>query len=300
MKMNAIKLGYTDAELLTYGINSGFVLNEFTSLFERYPQVDISLIQQKLLSNMKQKAMLDYLTASFMNPGAALKVIGINKAEIFGFRAALPFRYTEQTPYAILLSAGDRGLMMEESSEYVEQVLFQLSGYHYGTEETLGFSMPPVDVLVFLAVCDAIQQTGPPECWFTGKSVMNAFNTDYDNTDHLVCAALAAVAGDVISRFFTPQKVSGIISKMVENQLLMSRETQSGLLYSLSPNYHRIPILFENAQNKLAMLRYHSDGQTEIILMVSDQRETWAFLLNDGEGRIERVNDLRQKKILTG
>lgn len=298
--MNAIKLGYTDAELLTYGINSGFVLNEFTSLFERYPQVDIRQIQQELLGNHKQKAMLDYLIAGFMNPGTALKVIGINKGDILGFRAALPYHYTEHTPYAILFSAGDRGLMMTDSREYMEQVLLKLSGYRYGNEETVSFSMPPADVLVFLAVCDVLQLSGNPGSWFTKESVINAFKADYDNMVHPVCAALAAVSGDIINRYFSSQKVLGIIEKMVQNHVLISRITKEGTEYRLPSDYHRMPLLFENAQNKLAMLRYHSDGRTEIILMISDQRETWAFLLQDGEGRIEKMNDARYKELLTG
>lgn len=297
--MNAIKLGFTDAELLSYGVASGFEINEFTCLFDRYPPVDISQMQRKLQNNVKHKSMLDYLTGSFMNPGVAMKVIGIDSNGYLGFRAALPMGYSQQMPYAILFSAGDRGLMLVENREYLEQVLCELSGYPAGTEEPLDFIIPQIEVLVFLAACDVLQQSGRPESWFTKTSLMNAYNTDYDNPTHPVCSALAAAAGDVIGSIFTEQKVTGVIRKMVEKKVLLCNEIETEPVYSLSPEYHVIPLLFGHARNKLAMLRYHSDGRTEVILLVSDGKDTWGFLLKDGEGRIARLNEAQQRDILS-
>lgn len=298
--MNAIKMGFTDAELLTYGTASGFEINEFTSLFDRYPAVDISQLKEKLLKNLKHKAMLDYLVGSFMDPGSAMKVIGIDNHELLGFRAALPKNYTQQTPYAILFSAGDRGLMMTESREYLDQVLLELSGHPSKAEKVLDFQISQIEVLVFLAACDVMQQNGSQERRFTETSLFNAYNVEYSNSTHPICSALAAVAGDVISSFFTRQKVTGVLQKMVENRVLLCHEEENEPVYSLSPEYHYIPMLFEHAKNKLAMLRYEADGRMEIILTVSDGSDTWAFELYDGEGRIERLNEARQHAILFG
>ncbi|MGB4657715.1 MAG: zinc ribbon domain-containing protein [Mobilitalea sp.] len=297
--MNAIKLGCTDAELLSYGKKAGFTLNKATCLLDYETELDCTALQQSVSQNPVLKLMIDYLAGSFMNPRTALKVIGITDHDYLGFRAAIPKTSDSESPFAILFSAGDRGLVIEESKEYVNQVLKELSGFNSDIPvEPIGFTMSPIEVLVILAACDAIQQNKQEGTWFTKTSLVNAFDINNVNEHHPACIALAAVAEDAIYHFYNEDKVSEVLARMVESHLFVKRETESGDLYSLSSTYHRLPQLFENSKNKLAMLRYRFDGKTDIILVISNDAESWAFSMCDGNGCIERLDEERQIELL--
>jgi len=297
--MNAIKLGCTDAELLSYGIKAGFVLNKATCLLDDEMELDCSALQQSVSQNPVLKLMIDYLAGSFMNPRTALKVIGITDHDYLGFRAAIPKISDSESPFAILFSAGDRGLVIEESKEYVNQVLKELSGFNSDNSvEPIGFTMSPIEVLVILAACDAMQQKKQEETWFSKTSLVNAYDINNIKENHPACIALAAVAEDAIYHFYNVEKISEVLDRMVESRLFIKRETESGELYCLSSTYHKLPQLFENSKNKLAMLRNRFDGKTDIIFVISNETESWAFSMCDGTGCIERLNEDRQKELL--
>ncbi|MDF2514366.1 MAG: hypothetical protein K0S04_4232 [Herbinix sp.] len=295
--MSAIKLGFSDAELFSYGIQAGYTLNEASCLFDQEMQTDCRGLQELISQNPMHKARVDYLIKCFMNPGIGLKVIGIMGQEFLGFRAALPNTNSKESSYAILFSAGDRGLFMEESRDYMKQVLLELSGFLQQEEkQPISFPMTPIDVLVIIAACDLTQNGRHGGGCFTKSALLSAYNND--NRYHPICSSLTAIAEEVINRFYTEEKVEEVLKRMVENKLIHSNELENGTVYCLSPQYSALPALFESAKMKLSMLRCYPDGNANIIFIISNEQESWAFSLTSNEGIIERLNEKRRMELI--
>jgi hypothetical protein len=297
--LSAIKLGFSDAELLSYGIQAGYTLNEASCLFDQDIQTDSRGLQELISQNPVHKERIDYLIKCFMNPGLGLKVIGIMGQEYLGFRAAIPNINSNESSYVILYSAGDRGLFMEESRDYMKQVLLELSGFLQQEEvEPLSFLMSPIEVLVIIAACDLTQNGRHGGGCFTKSSLLKAYDNNNDNIYHPICAALTAIADEVIGRFYTEEKVAEVLERMVVNKLFHFSEIESRAIYCLSPQYSKLPALFENAKIKLSMLRCYPDGRADIIFIISNEQESWAFSMMNDEGRIERLNEKRRMELL--
>jgi hypothetical protein len=102
----------------------------------------------------------------------------------------------------------------------------------------------------------------------------------------------------VINRFYTEEKVEEVLKRMVENKLIHSNELENGTVYCLSPQYSALPALFESAKMKLSMLRCYPDGNANIIFIISNEQESWAFSLTSNEGIIERLNEKRRMELI--
>lgn len=51
-------------------------------------------------------------------------------------------------------------------------------------------------------------------------------------------------------------------------------------------------------RNRIAICKYDESGKTDIVYAISNETETWAFSIQNDEGKIERPNEIRFKQVL--
>ena len=297
--MSTDKKTFSDIEILSYGIKSGFFLNESTCLLKEYSN---SKDENALLSfteafpNFKYAA--DYTAGSFMNPQKSIKVFSKTGKEFLRFRAALPFSSDINIPFAIIINAGNEGYISAEPQNTVFEMLHELSGYNSHPEQPLKQDISPLELIVILSACHVILQNRYEGGWFTAKSLVNAFDLNGAKSFDGICAPLAAICGDYILKRFSDADLSAVLKAMCDAEILETDELDGKTFYSFSVDYKYIPALFSSASKSLSIFRYLNTGEADIIHIVSSLSQTWTFSIINGQGFIEKPDEQRLRELL--
>ena len=290
--MIADKKTFSDIEILSYGIKSGFFLNESTCLLKEYSD---SKDENALFSFTEAfpnfKSAADYTAGSFMNPQKAIKVFSKAGKEFFRFRAALPFSSDINIPFALIINAGGEGYLSAEPQNTVSEMLYELSGYNVPPEQPLKQEISPLELIVILSACDVILQNRYEGGWFTAKSLMNAFDLNGAESFDGVCAPLATVCGDYILKRFSDEDLSAVLKAMCNAEILENDELDGETFYSFGVDYKYIPSLFSKTSKSLSIFRYFNTGEADIIHIISSLSETWALGIVNGHGIIEKPDE---------
>ena len=293
------KKTFSDIEILSYGIKSGFFLNESTCLLKEYSN---SKDENALFSFTEAfpnfKAAADYTAGSFMNPQKAIKVFSKTGKEFIRFRAALPFSSDMNIPFALIINAGGEGYMSAEPQNTVFEMLYELSGYNAPPEQPLKQEISPLELIVILSACDVILQNRYEGGWFTTKSLMNAFDLNGAEGFDGVCAPLAAICGDYILKRFSDADLSAVLKAMCDAEILGNDELDGETFYSFCVDYKYIPTLFSKTSKSLSVFRYLNTGEADIIHIISNLSETWAFGIVNGHGIIEKSDEQSLRELL--
>lgn len=297
--MSTDKKTFSDIEILSYGIKSGFFLNESTCLLKEYSNSK----DENALSSFTEafpnfKSAADYTAGSFMNPQKSIKVFSKTGKEFLRFRAALPFSSDINIPFAIIINAKNEGYMSAEPQNTVFEMLYELSGYNGPPEQPLKQEISPLEWIVILSACDVILQKRYEGGWFTAKSLVNAFDLNGAKSFDGICAPLAAICGDYILKRFSDADLSAVLKAMCDAEILENDELDGEAFYSFSVDYKYIPALFSSASKSLSIFRYLNTGEADIIHIVSSLSETWVFSIINGHGIIEKPDEQRLRGLL--
>ena len=294
--MNKIKFSFTDNEILFYGRESGFIEDEALCLLN---EGNITKNDDALLRMAKENPILkeiaDYTAQSFMNPKSALRVFsGIGK-EFLRFRAAMPEindLNVSTSAYALVFNAANEGYMGCENYNTLFEMMIELSGFDSSRQvKPFSFELSPVDLFVLLGACDVILKNKYDGGRFTEISILNAFDLTDDVDFNRICSPLADIASDIIIRNIKNNRISESLAEMTKAGILEVTEMEGIKFYSFTNEYRYILNIFVSAQNRLAILRYDENGQADIIYIITNNSETYGFSVQNGAGRIERLDE---------
>lgn len=297
--MGTYQTKFSDAEILSYGINSGFFLNESTCLLKEASDSSENALIRAVKSFPAFKTTADYVAGSFMNPKKTIKVFSKVGKELLSFYAALPFSSDKEVPLALIIKKGNEGYLSAEPQKTVNEMLYELSGYNSDSEQQpLRQEASPMEIIILLSACDVILQDRYDKGFFTAAALMNAFDPDSIKSSSGVCSPIAYLCGDYILKRFSDEDLSAALKAMCDAEVLKSDRLDGVTLYSFANDYKHIPLLFSSTAKSLSIFRYLNTGKADIIHIVSTSSDTWVFSIIDGCGIIEKPDKKRIEEIL--
>jgi len=298
--MSNEKISFTDDELLTYGIQAGFVFNEKNSLLTtgKLRKSD-NLLFARTQMNETYKYITDYTIGTFMNPGYALRAFYMEADGFIGFRVAYPGDYKKNDAYAILVNSYNGSYAITEKEETLEKILFELSGFKKEKQEkAVAFQVAPLELLVILAACDVVLQGRYQSEWFTENSLLNAYDLDGESAYTKVCGSIAQVAEDFIYQMYRQEEVEKIITELVENKILIQSVLDEQTVYAFQEEYSYLPEIFKKVQKQLALFQYQEDQEPELIYLITIDSGTWSLKITRKSGIVEKPDSDRMAQLL--
>jgi len=322
------RLILTDSDIYSYGIKRGFPENPelslvrdgawkaFVASFSEEPQEDPSLaspeegsaeeqteqkeeeatagdkdiISAYLEENPGQKTVLDHIVASAMYPQNVVYLFAEIAGNQFRMRAAQPVQGGPDTAYATLVRAGtQQNLPGVESPEGIRNLVRELAGVN---AETSAASYPclPLAQFVLLAACDLVRENVIEGGRFTPSAIMNAFSFNGEKNFARFCAPLAELAGDRLSSCISIEDMERLVEELTSQGVFIKEKAGDRAAYTFGSGFRSLPELFSGSDNRFAWFCRDTEGKGNLIYIISENDISWAFVVNNQEGRIERIN----------
>ena len=251
-----------------------------------------------LLNDPEFIPLVEHVVASAMYPQNVFRLfadIGDNQLRM---RGAQPIQGGPDTAFAILLSVGDSGnLIGAESAETVREMVSEIALVK-GERETESFPFPPLAQLALLAAVDVVLEDCFEGARFTPSALMNAFDAVKDNDFKRFCTPVTEVVrGSLLSSITIEDMIQ--VSDELATVGVFARETAGDrTLYSFASGFKALPELLSCTGNRMALCRYDMEGKGDLLYVISEGELSFAFIIEDKAGRMERMNKEGLAKVL--
>ena len=262
------------------------------------PELMQNSLSTDLLNDPELVPIVEHVVASAMYPQNVFRLfadIGENQLRM---RGAQPIQGGPDTAFAVLLSVGDSGnLIGAESPETIREMVSEIAAVK-GEKEIESFPFPPLAQLALLAAADVVLEECFDGARFTPSALMNAFDSVKDNDFKRFCTPVTEVVrGSLLSSVTIEDMIQ--VSDELATIGVFSRETAGDrTLYAFATGFKALPEMLSCTGNRMALCRYDMEGKGDMLYVISEGELSFAFIIEDNVGRMERINKEGLTKVL--
>ncbi len=247
-------------------------------------------IEEYLFENPELTKVMDHIVASALFPQNVIHLFSDIGGNQFRMRAAQSIQGGPDTAFAIFIRSGKDGNQFGiESPDTIRALVAELACVN-GEQAGESFSFAPLAQLVLLAAADLVRENAIQGGRFTPSALLNSFDPVRESSFKRFSAPITEIVGDRILTAVTIEDMTQLVEELTTQGVFIKEKAGDRVAYTFASGFRSLPEMFSSAENRFALFRHDADAKGDLLYVLSEGDLSWAFIVKDGDGRIERMN----------
>ena len=254
------------------------------------PEESPGRLEAEILADPVFAPVVRHAVAAAMYPQNVFRLYADIKGEELRMRGAQPIQGGPSSAFGIFISAGAEGSFISaESPQSIRALVTELACVK--AEDTpVSMSVSPLAQIALLAACDVVLETRFEGDRFTPSALLNTLTLSRDSDYRRLCAPLAEVVGERLRSTLTLEEMMQVMEELANSGVFIREKAGERVLYSFASAYRALPDIFAGCSSRFALCRYDIEGEGDILYILSEGTLSWAFIMEDKKGRIEKID----------
>ncbi len=273
-------------------------IEEFLDSFGPAEPVFPDVIETYLTENPQLRPIIEHIAASVMYPQNVFNFFADIGGNELRMRGAQPIQGGPDTAFATLIRVGREGNFLGlESPDTIYDLMEELAGVK-GEDPGESYLFEPLTQFVFLAVADVIRENRIEGGRFTPSSLMNALDLSRETNFKHFSAPIAEIIGRPLLSTLSLEEMTQLVEDLTTQGVFIREKAGDRMVYTFASGFRILPEMFSCSENRFALFRYDANGKGDLLYVISEGNLSWAFIVKDKSGRIERMNKDSLAKVL--